>query len=104
MIETAPLHRATFSSPYLTRKWQRHPKATRPRLGDCVLQVIEPGAPEYVQDAASGEICVVDLATRQKAWIETPEDLTLEEITSMIEGHFDAAAFQVSTRLWIVTC
>lgn len=104
MIETAPLHRATFFSRYLTRKWQRHPKATRPRLGDYVLQVLEPTAPEYVQDADPGEICVVDLATRQKAWIETPEDLTLEEITSMIEGHFDASAFRISARLWIVTC
>ena len=104
MIETAQLHRATFSSPYLTRKWQRHPKATRPRLGDHVLLVIEPGAPEYVEDAASSEICVVDLATRQKAWIETPEDLTLAEITSMIEGHFEASAFRISARIWVVTC
>lgn len=104
MNAVAKLHRATFFSPYLTRKRQRHPKATRPRLGDHVLQVLEPDVPEYVQDASLGEICVVDLATRQKAWIETPEDLTLEEITSMIEGHFDASAFRISDRLWVVTC
>lgn len=104
MNEATKRHRATFLSPYLTRKWQRHPQATRPRLGDYVIQVLETNDAEYVLDADPGEICVVDMATRQKAWIETPEERTLAEITSMIEGHFDAAAVRISTRLWIVTC
>lgn len=97
-------HRATFASPYLIRNAQRHPNAARPRLGDYLLQWLKPSAPDYVEDAGLREICVVDLATRQKAWVETPEYLTLEEITSMIEGRFDALAFRISARLWIVKC
>lgn len=97
-------HRATFLSPYVIPKAERHPKATRRRLGDHILMVLEPKSPEYTQDADTGEICVVDMATRQKAWIETPTDLSLDEVTAMIEGHFAATAFGVAHRLWVVTC
>jgi len=98
------VYRATFASRYLIPKAERHPKSKRTRLGDHILMVLEPCAPEYVVDAEPGELCVLDMATRQKAWIETPDDMTLEDITSMIEGFFGATAFRASLRLWIVTC
>jgi len=97
-------HRGTFSSRYFIRKSERHPKSTCRRLGDYVLAIREPHEPEYFEDALSGEVCVLDLATRQKAWIETPDVMTLPEIARMIEGHFSATTFRVSNRLWVVPC
>lgn len=98
------LHRATFESPYVIPKARRPINATRPRLGDHLLCVVEFLAPEYVQETAVGEFSVIDLATRQKAWFETPPDVSLDQITAMIESHFDAVAYRADASLWIVQC
>lgn len=98
------LHRATFESPYLVSKAQRPLNSKSPRLGDHLLYCVEFGSRDYLQETCVGEFGVIDLANRQKAWFETPTSATSEQITAMIESHFDASAFQVDIRLWVVEC
>jgi len=98
------LHRATFQSPYLFKKSQRQIRPMAPRLGDQMLCVVKYGERDYLQQTSDGEFSVLDLATRQKAWFETPPGATPDQITAMIEGHFDATAFRVASDLWIVLC
>lgn len=98
------LHRATFQSRYLIKKGQRRITPMAPRLGDQLLCVVKFGESDYLQQTSDGEFSVLDLATRQKAWFETPRGATPDQITAMIEGHFDAAAFRVTSNLWVVEC
>ena len=104
MSAVPDLYRATFLSPYLLSKGRKHIKSKSLRLGDLLLSVVEFGAPAYIQPTESMEFSVIDLVTRQKAWFETPPGSSPEQIGAMIEGHFDATAYRVDSRIWVVQC
>ncbi len=53
-------------------------------------------------DSEAGEFCVVDIKTREKAFCDLPHGATPSSVKAMIESHFDASAFRVTDKLWIV--
>lgn len=94
--------RPRFDSAYATPRNMRHKACDRFRLGDCLKIVANYGERQFFNETEPTEFCVIDTVTRAKAWFEYPVGFTPDQITAMIESHFDASAFRVDARLWFV--
>lgn len=94
-------HRATFTSRYAQEPSKR-PGAKGLRLGDLLKIVANYGEESFFLETEKGEFCVIDTATKQKAWFEYPIGAMPDHITAMVRSHFDAPAFRADARLWIV--
>lgn len=95
-------HRGTFASSYAVPKDEKHIGNKLQRLGDCLLSVAASDDPDYFTPAQAGEFCVVDVVTKEKAWFDMPHGATPENVTAMIESHFDSSAFRVGNKMWFV--
>ncbi|MDT7522024.1 hypothetical protein RAE21_06310 [Rhodoferax sp. TBRC 17198] len=60
------------------------------------------GDSRYFSPVEDGEFCVVDTVTREKAWFEWLPSMDAEAVRQTIEGHFAAAAFRITSRIWAV--
>jgi hypothetical protein len=77
--------------------------AKGPRLLDHLLCINHEDSAGYLHDGEGKEFAVLDLETGEKALFERPDSLTNhEQITAMVQSTFNATAFRVSARLWIV--
>lgn len=94
--------RATFHSRYAVPKHKREVTSTGYRLGDLIRVIVEPGEVESLEDAGAGEFCVLDLKTREKAFLELPYGATPDSLKALIESHFDTHAFRATEKMWLV--
>lgn len=97
------LSRGTFQSKYITPKDSRgpQPKHNGPRLLDCITVVFHDGF-THEGRMAENEWAVVDLKTREKAFIEPPKGTDVDQIKRMIDSHFVGNALRVADRIWAV--
>ena len=96
------MFRASFHSQHALPEGKKFPHHQGHRLTDCILTIVNGTDDGYMVDSASGEFCVVDTKTREKAFCDMPHGATPASVKSMIESHFDASAFRVTDKLWIV--
>lgn len=94
--------RATFHSRYAVPKSKREVTQTGHRLGDLIRVIVGPGEVDSLTDAAPGEFCVLDLKTREKAFLDMPYGATPASLKTMIESHFDTHAFRATEKMWLV--
>ena len=96
------MSRATFHGRYTVADAQRDPKTKGPRLLDYITMVQAIGDGESVTEPASDEFCVVDLTTKEKAFVNRPRGYTPATGQAMIESFFAARATRVAESLWVV--
>ncbi|MES2979732.1 MAG: hypothetical protein V4731_15015 [Pseudomonadota bacterium] len=94
--------RATFHNRYAIKRSTLAYRNNWPRLVECILCIAKDGDPDYFQPGAEREFEVVDLRTREKAWLEIPLGAAPEVLQGMIESHFACRAHRVSEWLWVV--
>lgn len=94
--------RGSFHDRYAIPFNERNMRNPWPRLIECILCVAQADDPDYFQPPASNEFSVVDLRTKEKAWLEIPGGADPNVLTQMIESHFAASSCQVATSLWVV--
>ena len=94
--------RATFHSRYAVPKHKREVTSTGYRLGDLIRVIVNPGEVESLKDAGPGEFAVLDIKTKEKAFLEMPYGSTPASLKALIESHFDTHAIRATEKLWIV--
>jgi hypothetical protein len=96
------LLRATFHDRYAISKTELSFRLTWPRLIECILCTAQEGDPDYFEPCGANEFEVVDLRTKEKAWLEIPKGARPEVLTGLIESHFACKSHRVSESLWVV--
>ena len=94
--------RGTFHDRYAISASLRDKRSRWPRLLECVTCIVQFGDTTYFQPREIGEFVVVDMRTKEKAWLEIPAGATPDTLSQMIESHFGASSCQVDTLLWVV--
>ena len=93
--------RGTFHGVYaIPSKERRRPNS--PRFLECILCTAQSDDPDYFLLPGTNEFSVVDLRTKEKAWLEVPSEADTNTLTQMIESHFAASSCQVAPFLWVV--
>ena len=96
------MSRPTFHSTYTVDDRDREPMRRGPRLLDCITSIHVLGEVESIAEPLAGEFAVIDLKTREKAFVEMPFGCGPDTARRMIESYFDAGVTRIADKLWMV--
>ena len=77
-------------------------RKTLPPLPWYMIAHMYPDDPDYLTPVGANEFEVVDLAEKEKAIFEWPQDVSADRITGWVSSWFGCTAQRVGERTWVV--
>ena len=77
-------------------------RKTLPPLPWYMLAHMLPDDPDFLAPPGAGEFEVIDIAEKEKALFEWPQDVTADRLTGWISGWFGSTAQRIGERTWVV--
>lgn len=96
------MSRPTFHSRYTVGDKQRDCNRRGPRLLDHITSIQGLGEMDSLTEPQAGEFAVIDLRTREKAYVTMPFGCGPDTAFRMIESFFGQGVTRIADKLWMV--